>query len=168
MKKIGLFYGTSTAKTSQIAEIVRNAFGKEEIDMVSVDDAWANSFKTYDSIIVGTSTWFDGELPSYWDELKPELESLSLNGKKIAIFGLGDQKRYPENFADGVGILAELFESVGAKIVGLTTTEGYSFEKSKALRDGKFLGLVIDIENQSDKTKQRVKDWVAQLKNEFD
>lgn len=48
-------------------------------------------------MIVGASTWFDGELPTYWDELVPELESLDLKGKKVAIFGLGDQKNYPDN-----------------------------------------------------------------------
>lgn len=168
MKKIGLFYGTSTAKTAQIAKKVANAFEKDKIKIVSIEEAWADDFQSHDNIIVGTSTWFDGELPSYWDEIKPEIESLNLKGKKIAIFGLGDQKKYPDNFADGIGILARLFEGAGAKIIGLTSTEGYNFERSEALRDDKFLGLVIDIENQSSKTNDRVKSWVEQLKKEFD
>jgi len=167
MKKIGLFYGTSTTKTATIAKKVKEAFGSIKIDIIPVEDAWKKDFEGYDNIIVGVSTWFDGELPSYWDEVKPELESLSLKGKKVAVFGLGDQIKYPENFIDGVGILAETFESAGAQIVGLTSVEGYKFDNSRALRDNKFVGLAIDIENQSKKTDERVKNWVEQLKKEF-
>lgn len=167
MKKIGLFYGTSTAKTAQVAKKIADAFGKDKIDTVSVEEAWTDDFKAHDNIIVGAATWFDGELPTYWDEIIPEIESLNLKGKKVAIFGLGDQKKYPDNFADGIGILAESFEKTGAKVVGLTSSEGYDFEESKALRNGKFLGLVIDIENQSGKTAERVQNWIKQLKEEF-
>lgn len=167
MKKIGLFYGISTAKTAQVAKKIEDAFGKDQVTVVSVEEAWTDDFKAYDNLIVGAATWFDGELPTYWDEIIPELESLSLKGKKVAIFGLGDQKKYPDNFADGIGLLADSFEKTGAKIVGLTSVEGYEFEESKAVKDGKFLGLVIDVENQSGKTAARVKAWTEQLKGEF-
>lgn len=167
MKKVGLFYGTSTTKTATIAKKIKEAFGDVQIDIIPVEDAWKKDFESYDNIIVGVSTWFDGELPSYWDEVRPELESLKMKSKKVAIFGLGDQVKYADNFIDGVGILAEAFESVGAKIVGLTPADGYKFGNSRALRDGKFLGLAIDFENQAKKTDERIKNWVEQLKKEF-
>jgi len=167
MKKIGLFYGTSTTKTATIAKKIKTAFGDAQIDIIPVENAWKKDFESYDNIIVGVATWFDGELPNYWDEIRPELEALNMKNKKIAIFGLGDQVKYPENFIDGVGILAEAFESVGAKLVGFTPTEGYKFENSRALRDGQFLGLAIDFENQSKKTDERIKNWIEQLKKEF-
>ena len=146
-------------------------FNKDKNYKVSIDISGRiieKEFESYDNIIVGVSTWFDGELPSYWDEVKPELESLNLKGKKVAVFGLGDQVKYPENFIDGVGILAEIFESAGAKVVGYTSAEGYKFESSQALKDGKFVGLAIDKEHQSKLTDERVKNWVEQLKKEFD
>jgi flavodoxin I len=118
-------------------------------------------------MILGVPTWFDGELPNYWDEFVPAIEDMDLKNKKIALYGLGDQVGYPENFLDAVGIMAKLLESRGAKIVGTTATEGYTFEKSQALKDGKFLGLAIDFENQAAKNKERVKKWVEQLKTEF-
>lgn len=167
MKKIGLFYGTSTTKTAAIAKKLLSAFGENKVDIIPVEDAWKKDFEEYENLIIGTSTWFDGELPSYWDEVKPELETLDLKGKKVAIFGLGDQKRYPDNFADGVGILAEVFESVGAKLIGFISPKGYEFSQSRALRDGKLLGLVLDFENQSSLTDERIKEWVEQLKKEF-
>lgn len=168
MKKIGLFYGTSTTKTAAIAKKIKEAFGSIKIDVIPVEDAWKKDFESYDNIIVGVSTWFDGELPSYWDEVRPELESLNLKEKKIAVFGLGDQVKYPENFVDGVGILAETFESANAKVIGFTSIDGYEFEKSRARRGDQFVGLAIDIENQSKLTDGRVKNWVEQLKKEFD
>ena len=168
MKKIGLFYGTSTTKTAAIAKKIKEAFGSIKIDIIPIEEAWKKDFEGYDNIIVGVSTWFDGELPSYWDEVKPELESLNLKDKKIAVFGLGDQVKYPENFIDGVGILAETFESTNAKVIGFTSIDGYKFEKSHARRGDQFVGLAIDIENQSKLTDERVKNWVEQLKKEFD
>ena len=100
MKKIGLFYATKADKTTWVAEKIQKEFGKDKIEVVPIEQAWQNDFAAYDCFIVGASTWFDGELPTYWDELLPELRTLDLKGKKVAIFGLGDQIRYPENFAD--------------------------------------------------------------------
>ena len=97
--------------------------GVKVIEVVLIEKAWQNDFQVYDNMIVGASTWFDGELPTYWDELVPELESLDLKGKKVAIFGLGDQKNYPDNFVDGMGILADAFQKAGAELVGFTSTD---------------------------------------------
>jgi flavodoxin I len=52
-------------------------------------------------------------------------------------------------------------------VIGLTSTEGFTLERSAALRDGKFLGLALDIENQAALTDERIKNWVEQLKTEF-
>ena len=56
----------------------------------------------------------------------PILDVYKRQGKKVAIFGLGDQIRYPENFADGIGLLAEVFEEDEATLVGFTSSEGYT------------------------------------------
>ena len=84
-----------------MAEKIQKEFGEDKIEVVPIEQAWQNDLSAYDCFIVGASTWFDGELPTYWDELLPELRTMKLKGKKVAIFGLGDQIRYPENFADG-------------------------------------------------------------------
>lgn len=167
MKKIGLFYATKAEKTSWVAEKIEKEFGKDKINVVPIDQAWQNDFAAYDHFIVGASTWYDGELPTYWDELLPELRTMDLKGKKVAIFGLGDQVRYPENFADGIGLLAEVFEGDGAILVGCTSPEGYFFERSRALRDSKWCGLVIDLDNQSEQAERRIKEWCEQIKEEF-
>ena len=95
------------------------------------------------------------------------IQQPSIERLQVAIFGLGDQINYPENFVDGIGILAELLVSSGATVIGETSADGYHFEQSRALKDGKFMGLAIDIENQSDKTDERISAWVEQLRKEF-
>lgn len=167
MEKIGLFYGSRTIKTAAVAKKIQKAFGEKAIDIIDIESAWIDDFKAYNNIIIGSSTWFDGELPVYLDELVPALQSIDMKGKKIAIFGLGDQVSYPDNFADSVGILAQIFESAGATLCGFTSPEDYNFAKSQSLRNDMFLGLVIDVENQSSKTDKRVFDWVEKLKKEF-
>ena len=167
MKKIGIFYSYHTTKTGQAVKMLVDALGEKNIEMVNAENVTAEQIQSYDNLIFGVPTWFDGELPNYWDEFVPELEDMTLKGKRIAIFGNGDQKNYPENFADGIGIMADLLEERGAKIVGYTSTEGYEFEGSKALRDDRFTGLALDFENQPRQNKARIGNWAAQLKKEF-
>jgi flavodoxin I len=167
MSKTAIIYSFNTKKTGKIAERVRDAFGEDQVEMVNAEEITEEQFLSYDHIIMGVPTWFDGELPNYWDEFVPALEDLDLQGKKIALFGLGDQKGYAENFLDGMGIMADILEGQGATLVGFTSTEGYEFESSRAQRGDQFAGLAIDYENQGSMNKQRVATWVDQLKNEF-
>ena len=166
MKKIGLIYATKADKTSWVAEKIKKELG-DSVESISVEDAWENDFEAYDKFIVGVSTWYDGELPTYWDELVPALRTVDLKGKKVAIFGLGDQVKYPDNFVDGIGLLADVFESDGATLVGYTSSEGYTFTQSRALRGDKWCGLVVDLENQSEQAEKKIKDWCKQVKAEF-
>jgi flavodoxin I len=167
MKKIGVFYSFNSNKSAKIGKKIIEAFGIENIEVIDAEKVDEESFKQYDNIIVGVPTWFDGELPIYWDEFVPALEEMDLKGKKIAIYGLGDQIGYPENFNDGVGIFANIVFSQGAEIVGYTQADEYNFENSKAFENGKFCGLCLDQENQARLTQKRINDWVEQLKGEF-
>lgn len=167
MKKTAIIYSFNTKKTGKIASQIHGGFHDDSIQMVNAEDITEETFLSFDQIIMGVPTWFDGELPNYWDEFVPALEEMDLKGKKIALFGLGDQKGYPENFLDGVGIMAEILESRGAELVGFTSPKGYEFESSRAIREGRFMGLAIDYENQGSMNKQRVAGWIDQLKKEF-
>jgi flavodoxin I len=50
------------------------------------------TFLSYDNLILGVPTWFDGELPNYWDEFVPALEDLDLKGKTVAISAMVTRK----------------------------------------------------------------------------
>lgn len=163
--KVAIVYSFEAKKTSQVAKHIVSAWG-EEIELLDAEKISAKDLIPFDVLIIGAATWFDGELPDYWDEMVPELEQEDFKNKKVAVYGLGNQKDYPENFVDAIGLIADLFETNGAKIIGYTSAEGYEFEKSAALKDGKFCGLAIDIENQASLTKDRVKAWVDSIKKE--
>lgn len=167
MNKTAIIYSFNTKKTAKVAERIKEAFNDEKVVPVNAEEITKDEFTSYDQIILGVPTWFDGELPNYWDEFVPELEDVDLSGKKIALYGLGDQKGYPENFLDAVGIMAEILEARGATLVGFTSTEGYSFESSRAVRGNQFAGLAIDYENQGSMNKERVSGWVSALKKVF-
>jgi flavodoxin I len=167
MGKIGLIYSYNTQKTANVAKEFKELYGASAIEEMNAEDVNGKIFTSFDNLVLGVPTWFDGELPNYWDEFVPELETLNLKGKKIALFGNGDQIGYPENFVDAIGVLAEILEARGAKIVGHTSIEGYSYESSRAVKNGKFQGLAIDFENQSELNTKRIKAWVTELKKEF-
>lgn len=167
MKNIGLIYSFKSNKTAKIAEKIKEEFKDVTIESIDAEIITEEQFLKYDNLILGVPTWFDGELPNYWDEFGPALEDMNLKGKRIALYGLGDQVGYPENFLDAVGILASVLESRGAKIVGKTSSKGYTFESSKALQNDSFVGLALDFENQAKMNKERIKTWVSQLNTEF-
>ena len=95
------------------------------------------------------------------------MDDLDLSGKKVAVFGLGDQEAYPDTFVDGLGILANKVKERGGQLVGSWPLEGYEFNASLAVESDRFVGLVIDVDNQDDLTEERVKTWVNQIKGEF-
>lgn len=167
MNKTAIIYSFNTKKTGKIATQIQEGFNDPAIEMINAEEITEDLFLSFDQIIMGVPTWFDGELPNYWDEFVPALEEMDLKSKKIALFGLGDQKGYAENFLDGVGIMAEILEAQGAVLVGYTSTEGYEFESSRAERNDQFVGLAIDYENQGSMNKERVAAWIEKLKKEF-
>lgn len=168
MSKIGLIYSFNTNKTAQAARKIAEELGADLVEHVNAETLTEAELLSYNLLIFGVPTWFDGELPNYWDEFVPALEELDLKGKTVAIFGNGNQKGYPENFIDGVGIMADLLETRGAKIVGFTPAADYSFESSRALRKDLFAGLALDFENMSSQINSRIKKWTEQLRGEFD
>jgi flavodoxin I len=168
MSKTGIFYSFNSKKTAKIAEKIIEEFGTNfKIVPVNAEELTEELFLSFNNLILGIPTWFDGELPNYWDEFVPALEDLDLKGKTIAIYGLGNQVEYPENFGDAVGIMANLVQERGAKLIGLTSTYGYTYESSRAEVDGKFVGLILDQETQPRLSKDRIANWVADLKTKF-
>lgn len=168
MAKIGLFFGTQTGNTESIAQMIQDALGGESVvalhEVFSVE---SSDFEAYDRIIIGCPTWNIGELQSDWAGFFDELDNIDFSGKKVAYFGAGDQVGYADNFQDAIGILEEKISEQGGTTIGYWSAEGYDFNESKALRDGKFCGLAIDEDNQPELTSDRVRAWAAQLQQEF-
>ncbi|WAL62156.1 flavodoxin FldA [Thermocoleostomius sinensis] len=168
MSQIGLFYGTQTGNTQTIAETIQKEFGGDSVvTLHDIADADMGDFDSYQCIIIGCPTWNVGELQADWEGVYDELDTVDFSGKKVAYFGPGDQVGYADNFQDAIGILEEKISERGGTTVGHWPTEGYEFNESKAVKNGKFVGLALDEDNQSELTDQRIKTWVSQLKSEF-
>jgi flavodoxin I len=90
----------------------------------------------------------------------------ALTGKSVAVFGLGDQESYAENYADATGELFDVFEGLGCNMLGSWSQEGYEHTASKSIRGDKFCGLLLDQVNQEELSEERVQQWVGQLKDE--
>jgi flavodoxin I len=161
---IGIFYGSSTGNTRDVSVRLQEALGG---DLHSVTDVDADEIANYQYLVFATSTWGAGDLQDDWEDFYPSLDDVDFSGKKVGIMGLGDQVNYGDTFVDGMQVLAEKVEEKGGEVVGYTSTEGYEYDNSEAVRDGRFVGLVIDEDNQSDKTGERIRNWVAGLKKIF-
>lgn len=167
MRKIGIFYGSDTGVTEEIAEKIQNEFGADNLEIFDVVGADGSDMENLSNIIFGASTQGVGDMQSDFEEFLEEIKSTDLSGKTVAIFGLGDADGYADTFVDAIGIIYEALEVKDCKIVGSVSTDGYDYDESTAEIEGKFVGLPIDEDNQDELTEERVKKWVAQLKREF-
>merc|ERR1719327_78368 len=166
--KVGLIYSTTTGNTETVAGYVAAATGAE---MTDIADCSPDDLMAFDGLICGAPTWHTGadseRTGTAWDDfLYGDLTSMDLAGKKVAVFGLGDQAGYGDNFCDAMDEITACFKAQGAEIVGAWPTDGYDHEDSKSIDGGKFVGLPCDEDNQPDMSEERVKAWVAQLKGE--
>ena len=175
MDKIGIFFGTDTGRTRLVAKQIAKKLGDTADAPVNIGRTTLADFLAYDRLIVGSPTLGDGMLPGEscglsqpsWEEFVPQLAAADLTGKTIAIFGLGDQKKYAHEFVDAIGILHDAFVACGARVIGRWPTVGYNFEASQAVDGDEFLGLALDQHHQPVLTEARIDAWLAQIKTEF-
>jgi len=165
MAKIGIFYGSSTGNTEKVATLISNMFG-DDAQTINVEDATAEDLDKFPYLVLGISTWELGDFQDDWSDFLAVLKKADLKDKKVAIFGLGDQEAYGESFADAAGLLYSAI-SRSTNIVGQWPVKGYEFVESEAIKNKKFVGLIIDEDNQKELTTDRVEAWVEILKKEF-
>lgn len=166
MKKIGIIYGSTTGTCESLASQLAESLGVTTNDVYNADKLTDALIASYDVLILGTSTWGDGELQDDWYDGIKVLKNADLNGKTIALFGCGDSESYCDTFCDGMGILYEDLKDSGCVFLGnRVSTDDYTFSDSMAVVDGAFVGLALDEVNESDKTSGRIREWVNKLKN---
>jgi len=164
---IGIFYGSNAGATQTVAELIKEELGGD-IDLIDISDAQVEDFDKYSKIILGTSTWGEGDLQDDWDAFFEDFQTVDFTGKTVAFFGMGDQVGYEENFQDAMGTLYHQALAKGAKVVGDNyPIEGFDFDESTAVVDGAFVGLAVDDDNQDELTESRTKAWVSDIKQYF-
>lgn len=141
-----------------------------KVSAFSVEDIDFNMLADTELLILGGSTvgaddWKNAPYKDAWSMFFNELKQkgIAMRGKKVALFGLGNQVLYPEHFVDSMKDMADYASATEATIIGACETNGYEFSASEAIKDGKFIGLPLDEDTQASKTDARIDAWIATL-----
>ncbi|MCD4668300.1 MAG: flavodoxin [Sulfurimonas sp.] len=167
MSKIGLFYASSTGNTEDVAKTIAANMSGAEIVLHNVADCVNDAMEEYQYIIIGVSTWGEGELQDDWEDFFQNISETDFSDKIVALFGLGDQEEYCDNFLDAMGTIYNEVIVKGATVVGSWSVDGYNYEESTAIRDGEFVGLALDEDNQSELTNERIVKWIEEISPYF-
>ena len=167
MKKIAIIYGSSGGNTQDVAKRIAAQLKDDEVTLFDVAKVKPDVFDEYSNLILGTSTTGIGDLQDDWDLYLPKLLKTNLEGKTLALFGLGDSSSYSDSFVDSLGILYEAVKGKGCRVIGQVSADGYQFDESKADLGGEFAGLVIDEDNEPEKTGSRIAGWVAAIASQL-
>lgn len=165
MNKIAILYGSSSGNTESVAKQIQQLFDNKA-DIYNVDNVKLDQIKDYPYLILGTSTTGIGDLQDDWDGFLPSFSKMDLAGKKVAIFALGDSASFSSSFAESMKVI---YDEIHDKttIIGQVADQGYTYDDSAAVVDGMWVGLPIDEDNEYDKTKERLANWVQQLTPQF-
>ncbi|PIF04585.1 MAG: flavodoxin [Arcobacter sp.] len=157
-----IFYASSTGNTEYVAKLIAKELS--DIKLIDIATEGVSSMKEYDKLILGIPTWGDGELSDEWEDNWEEFKKIDFTGKTVALFGLGDQEGYDENYLDAMGIVYEHLIEQDVTFVGQwEITDEYSYEASRAVVDDMFVGLALDEDNQDDLTQERVTKWCGMI-----
>ncbi|MGP9812205.1 flavodoxin FldA [Rhodopseudomonas sp. NSM] len=157
---VNIIFGSDAGATKAVANRIAKHTNGRAIDIKAASVA---DFENCTLLILGSPTYGAGDLQTDWEAHLDKLQQARLTGKKVALFGTGDQVSYPDCFVDAMGVLYDLVTEQGATVVGFTPTAGYDHTGSRAERDGQFVGLPLDQDNQSSKTEKRITEWVGRL-----
>ena len=166
MANIGIYYGTTSGNTQDLAERLAKALNVSSSDVHDVSSAGAD-FSSYDVVLFGSPTYGIGDLQDDWESFIDEVKKSDLNGKKVALFGCGDSASYADSFGDALGKLYEVIKTKGCQLIGRNPVEGYTYDSSEAIIDGLFAGLLTDEDNEPELTDQRVALWLGAVKKEI-
>ena len=145
MNKIGVFYGSTTGTTEDLARRIAEKLDVPSADVFDVSKLTEALVNEYDVLVLGSSTWGAGELQDDWYNGVKVLKKCDLSHKSVALFGCGDSDSYSDT----------------------TDAAGYTFDSSIAVVDGKFVGLPLDEVNEDSKTDERISAWAEQVKQEI-
>lgn len=166
MKRIGIFYGSTTGNTEGVANKIAAELDVASADVHDVSSTAPSEIGDYDVLIFGASTWGDGDLQDDMHDFLDGVRSLDLSKKEAALFGCGDDTM-SDTFCNGVGRMYEMLSDTGVKFIGSFNASGFDFNHSDADLDGKIVGLLIDNMNHENLTEGRIKQWCSDLKTEM-
>ena len=166
MKKIGIFYGTTSGNTTGIVDEMEFYLRKDDYETFNVADG-ISQMKDLENLIFVSPTYGVGELQADWENVYDEFKDIDFTGKTVAIAGLGNQFAFGESYVGAMRVLYDVVVKNGGKVIGFTSTEGYHYEESEAIIGNQFVGLALDEGNQGNDTPERIEKWIADIKPQF-
>ncbi len=169
MFDIGIFFGSDTGNTKKIAYLIYEKLNKKfKVNILDVSKCKIDDFLICKFLIIGTPTWYYGELQYDWNNFLDYFKKINFDKKIVAFFGCGDQRDYSDYFCNGLRILYDIVVNSNAKIIGYWSNKNYKFNLSKSLlKNNKFIGLILDEDNQSDITINRINKWIEIITLEY-
>ncbi len=115
MKSI-VIYGSTTGNTEEVANYVVQGLkdAGSEVLVKNVIDAQPDELTGYDLVVLGSSTWNDGELQDDFVPFYEQMNGINLAGKKGAAFGCGES--IYEHFCAAVDKLEDKLKEMGAEV----------------------------------------------------
>lgn len=166
MKKIGVFYGSTTGTTKEIAEKIAAQLNVKSADIFNVASTAPSKVGDYDVLIIGASTWGDGDLQEDMATFLDGVQALDLRDKEVAIFGCGDDSM-SETFCNSVGEIYHRLHDAHPMFIAPFNNSGYNYSHTDSDVKGMVVGLCIDEVNHPDETDGRIKSWCDAIKKEI-
>lgn len=164
MKKTLIVYGSTSGNCESIAHKIAAALGVDASSVIAASELNPELIASNDNLILGSSTWGCGDLQDDWYDGVGVIKSSDLSGKTVAVFGCGDSCGFSFTFCEAMKTLYDAAKAAGATVIGSVSTDGYTFDDSTAVVDGRFVGLALDEDNEGDKTDGRIAAWVEEIK----
>lgn len=164
MKPIGIFFGSSSGTTADLAKQIAARLSVDAGDVHDVANASAADLEQYDMLLLGSSTWGMGDLQDDWESFLPKAAGCNLAGRKVGLFGCGDSQAYSDTFCDALATIKEGLVGTNCTFVGAYKPEDYEYDETRCEEGGMLIGLLVDDVNESDKTGDRLDSWIAALK----
>ncbi|OYT16152.1 MAG: hypothetical protein B7C24_09340 [Bacteroidetes bacterium 4572_77] len=170
MKKTIVLYWPKAGNVEKSAKNVAARYG--DIEIKPIDEVNTEDLQSHDNYIlgcstVGAATWDSSENKDPWPAFFKACEQVGISEKNIALFGLGDQVRWPDHFVDGLSIIYEQIKKQSKNIVGKWSVKGYDHVQSEAQEGDYFVGLALDEDQQEELSDERIEKWIKQIKAEF-
>lgn len=143
-----IVYGTLSGSTMTAAQLICDtlAAAGHETMLVTADSSAKEQIASHDAVVFASPSWEDqgkdGQPLPEIRELIESFDAAALNGKKIALAGLGDSSY--EHFCGAVDVMEDLL-------------------KQKGVSDFATEHLKIDKYYSTPDNEQKVKDWATSL-----
>lgn len=164
MKKTGIFYGSTNGDTESVANKIAIQLGIGKEDVHNVADTTPHAVQPYEVLLLGCSTWGVGECQDDWNEFPFQTQRYGSEKQNRRLVRMRKIRQFSSSFCDALGVIYHELQHTGCTFTGEVDPSEYRFDGSGGVIDGKFVGLPIDDNNESDRTDTRIKKWTDRLK----